>query len=816
MALVEEYVRFLKSWSRAVIVGVLALTALIFPFAARLSSTATDNFSAAPGTRSKAESDAILGDFQPLFNTKETVYIQCLAGDCECDVRAGVCPGFKGVLDGLAGGLQEYIDDGTVVAIKSLFTYGGKLDMVGKTFYNASASTTFAVLEFDASASENRVKKAAAQALRTANSLSEDGRFKVYIFGKTSTRLLVGKEVGKIMGMADGIAVIFIGLLFGWQVQSWRLTLIPLVNTLLCLVLTNGLIYPLSASGAITLPSHVPSVCLFLCIALSVDYSFFHLSRFQEVRQAGKGFDDSVGEMVTTAGRVVLVSGVVLLFTWLALAAFPVFGVDSLGYCSAITIFACIAVNLVMNPALLVACPQFYGRAPARQAAAVPGGVAAADGSQPLADAPQQQQSFAAQPNMYGRLGVHLTRAPWVYLAPLLVFAVLLPGSVRLFQADFIVGATGGSTPATDYAKQRVLEDFPSRDSAVPLTVMLSPPPGVKVQGQAYFDAGCRLAQLVREETGIAAEAFRGVMLKPENGNLNCISWATAWGLLKVKLPIYGFAWKSAVNPTNTSSVLKVTPPFDIFSDRAKDLVHQGRRAVDAFLALDGFQGWTAVAFHPMAIEVDAEELVVGRLPWTVGGTLLVVFSVIGLRYRAAFMPLKLFMTIALPILSVLGAGVFVFQDGLLDWVGVSSLRSQGGLVWINPVACTFMLIGFALDYDIFLFSRIYADRKSGAFLEDRDAIVHALSATGPVITTAGIIMALAFCGMVAPHGNAFLNQMGFTMILGILVDTFLVRTLLVPAFLSMAGPLNWWPGEMPTKVNWALELSSKKGGDAA
>jgi len=106
----------------------------------------------------------------------------------------------------------------------------------------------------------------------------------------------------------------------------------------------------------------------------------------------------------------------------------------------------------------------------------------------------------------------------------------------------------------------------------------------------------------------------------------------------------------------------------------------------------------------------------------------------------------------------------------------------------------------FCLDYDIFLYSRIYADRKSGLFLEDEPAIINAVAKTGPVITTAGVIMALAFSGMILQSSNPFLSQMGFTMIYGILMDTFVVRTLLVPTFLKMAGRFNWVPQDMPSK----------------
>merc|ERR1711957_906448 len=200
---------------------------------------------------------------------------------------------------------------------------------------------------------------------------------------------------------------------------------------------------------------------------------------------------------------------------------------------------------------------------------------------------------------------------------------------------------------------------------------------------------------------------------------------------------------------------MAISLPYDAFSNQAKALVAQARDAIDEYGARP-YKGMAAI-FHPMAVEVDAEQMVQRRFPWVVLVTLVVVFGMIALRYRAALIPLKLFCTIALPILSVLGTGVFVFQDGVLNWTGIPSLQSQGGLVWINPIACTFMLIGFALDYDLFLFSRIYADRRDGLFLEDRPAIIHAVAKTGPIITTAGLIMALAFSGMVVQSTNPFL-----------------------------------------------------------
>jgi len=471
-----------------------------------------------------------------------------------------------------------------------------------------------------------------------------------------------------------------------------------------------------------------------------------------------------------------------LLFTWLALAAFPVFGTDSLGYCSAITIFTCISVNLAMNPAMIFAFPIFFDRA----------------GQDPWRCCRKRREEPLVPPdsrkNFYGRSAAYIVKKPCMIIVPLLVYAALIPGAVRLFTAELVVGGISGGTAETEFTTHQILKDFPNSMGGVPLSIILKAPEGGSVASDEFFNQSYDLSLKVAAATGLNISEFKGATI---SGGKQ-VTWESAQQAF-VAWPQYWYFWNLSVSQSNTSALVTISLPFDAFSNKAKDLVKNARHGVDDFGPSNYGQ---AAIFHPMAVEVDAEELVQGRFIWVVLVTLVVVFSVIALRYRAALIPLKLFFTIALPIVSVLGTGVFVFQDGYLNWTGIPSLQSQGGLVWINPVACTFMLIGFGLDYDIFLFSRIYADRKEGVFLDDREAIINAVGKTGPVITTAGIIMALAFSGMVVQSTNPFLCQMGFTMIFGILVDTFVVRTLLVPAVLSMAGSYNWWPGKMPTAAD--------------
>lgn len=186
------------------------------------------------------------------------------------------------------------------------------------------------------------------------------------------------------------------------------------------------------------------------------------------------------------------------------------------------------------------------------------------------------------------------------------------------------------------------------------------------------------------------------------------------------------------------------------------------------------------------------------------GLVLSIVFLLIAFRFRAAFVPFKLFLTIVVPIFFLYGLAVLVYQKGALDWMHFKAFASHSdGISWLVPCSSVFLLIGLALDYDIFLFSRVYEMRKSG-MLATRDCIIQSVSITGPVISGAGIIMALAFAGMLA-NSNVFLNQFGFIMVLGVLMDTYIVRVVLVPAILSLGDWLNWWPTKMPPVAHLPL-----------
>jgi len=105
------------------------------------------------------------------------------------------------------------------------------------------------------------------------------------------------------------------------------------------------------------------------------------------------------------------------------------------------------------------------------------------------------------------------------------------------------------------------------------------------------------------------------------------------------------------------------------------------------------------------------------------------------------------------------------------------------------------IIVGLGLDYDVFLISRVLEFREEA--YTDNSSVLKGLYKTGGIITAAGIIMAVAFSGLLM-SGELLLNQTAFCLVAAVLVDTFIVRTVLVPILLGFTGSKSWYPRKLP------------------
>jgi len=215
--------------------------------------------------------------------------------------------------------------------------------------------------------------------------------------------------------------------------------------------------------------------------------------------------------------------------------------------------------------------------------------------------------------------------------------------------------------------------------------------------------------------------------------------------------------------------------------------------------------------FSPATVVTDLITVTSSALPSCFLLCVLICFSLIALWFNAFLVPFKLFITVVVPVTWTYGAAFYVYEDGVLSFLGVPGLSPTGndGLDWTVPVFSLTFLIGLALDYDFFLFERVFEFRLQG--FGDRESIQLGLSATGGTISAAGLILGLTFLALILTSELPMMNQQGFVFVFSIVVDTFLVRTLVVPAMLSMSPWLNYWPRRMPEPQFLWLEDESAR-----
>eukprot|EP01063_Lacrimia_lanifica_P010961 TRINITY_DN1772_c0_g2_i1.p1 TRINITY_DN1772_c0_g2~~TRINITY_DN1772_c0_g2_i1.p1 ORF type:complete len:958 (+),score=300.73 TRINITY_DN1772_c0_g2_i1:60-2933(+) len=188
---------------------------------------------------------------------------------------------------------------------------------------------------------------------------------------------------------------------------------------------------------------------------------------------------------------------------------------------------------------------------------------------------------------------------------------------------------------------------------------------------------------------------------------------------------------------------------------------------------------------------LDSMHEVDGDYATMVGITCSIVFVLTCVAFRSIVVGIRSIITIATTITFVYGFATLTYQEGILTWTGFNGFAQTHAIVYIIPLMSFTILVGISLDYDMFLLTRIVEYRARG--FSTRQAVCQASAKTGFLITAAGVIMAIAFSGLFF-SAEPYMHQLSFFMVFAVLFDTFVVRTLMVPALMGLLGEYNWWP----------------------
>ncbi|HEU5217670.1 MAG TPA: MMPL family transporter, partial [Gemmatimonadales bacterium] len=204
-----------------------------------------------------------------------------------------------------------------------------------------------------------------------------------------------------------------------------------------------------------------------------------------------------------------------------------------------------------------------------------------------------------------------------------------------------------------------------------------------------------------------------------------------------------------------------------------------------------GLKGATITVGGYVASAIDFQDDLIQRFPMLVLLILGVTAVMLAVAFRSVLVPIKAIIMNTLSVSATFGISVLVFQYG----IGASLFGLDGptsAIYVVVPVLVFAIVFGLSMDYEVFLLSRIKeAYDRTG---RNDEATMEGLSATASVITSAALIMILVF-GAFAFARVLMVQFLGFGLAVAVLLDATLIRMILVPAFMHLAGRWNWWPG---------------------
>ena len=258
------------------------------------------------------------------------------------------------------------------------------------------------------------------------------------------------------------------------------------------------------------------------------------------------------------------------------------------------------------------------------------------------------------------------------------------------------------------------------------------------------------------------------------------------------------------VDTAESGSWLTVVPSVVLRSADGEALV-QDIRALDAPFDF-GVEG-------PAAELVDSKAAILDRLPLALGIIGITTFILLLAVFGSILVAVKAIVLNLLSLTVTFGAMVWIFQDGNLS--GVLDFTATGQLDVAMPILMFCIAFGLSMDYEVFLISRIKEEYDHTG--DNTGAVVAGLEKTGRLITAAALLLAVTFAAF-GTSGMSFMKLMGVGLTLAVLMDATVVRGLLVPAFMRLAGDANWW-APAPLKrfqERWGFHEESSDSGARA
>lgn len=573
--------------------------------------------------------------------------------------------------------------------------------------------------------------------------------------------------VGEIAGVAIALVVLMITL--GSLVAAG----LPIVTAIVTVGASMAGLFALSPF--IDINSTTPALAVMLGLAVGIDYSLFIVNRYRTFVAEGYPLREAAGRAIATAGNAVLFAAATVVIALSALAVIAIPFITTMGLAAAATVALAAIVALTLVPAVLgIIGMRVFGRKERQKIIAE-----TKDG--------KIHEHRVSHGSVWYRLGSALLRFRWpVLLVALAIIAVMaLPvGSLRMGLPTDETAAEGSSARS---AYELMNEGFGPGSNGPLLMVVENVPPVTDEDYTALQQRMIETAGIDPEQTAQLPAEQQAAMQAQLQAQVEQYITLVPLGTIADRVAeVEGVesATPALVTDDGTKGVIQITPTTGPSDAKTAELVANLRDESTR----DDIAAGSSVTYGitgTTAIEIDINSKLASALPVylvVVVGLSLVLLLI---AFRSILIPLKATLGFLLSVVAMFGALVAVFQWG---WFGIA--EAPGPIVSFIPIIGIGILFGLAMDYEFFLVSGMqesYHHKKDA-----RAAIVRGFAMGSRVVVAAALIMIAVFAGFVTNH-DATIQALGFALAVGILVDAFLVRLIIVPIVMSFLGKSAWW-----------------------
>ena len=549
----------------------------------------------------------------------------------------------------------------------------------------------------------------------------------------------LGEAFAGIDGLLLGVALAAVLVILLIVYRSLLLPLIVLSTSMFALCAALLTIWHLAAANVLLLSGQTQGILFILVIGATTDYSLLYVARYRdELRRTRERWPATLKALRGTL-EPVLASGGTVIAGLLCLLLSDLKSNSTLGPVAAIGILFAMAAALTFLPAVLYAAGRvaFWPRRPHF-----------------APDAPDAGADPSAH-GIWGRIALAVRRRPrpvWILTALVLALGCL---GITQLEADGV--------PQSDL----VLAESSARQGQIEL-------------GEHFPDGSGSPMQVIVAESSLQATADR---LLDQDGidSVTITAEDSPSGSAPVTadgIQAQGPPGTPAPEPTVVDGEVLLQATLTDAAD--SPAAEQTVRAVRADLAA---QELDALVGGVTATSIDTNDTSAHDRALIIPVVLVVIVLILMLLLRAILAPVLLILTTVLSFGTAMGISALMF-DHVFDFPGADPAVPLFGFVF---------LVALGIDYNIFLMTRV---REESLAHGTREGVVRGLAVTGGVITSAGMVLAATFAALgVIPI--LFLAQIAFIVAFGVLLDTFVVRTLLVPALALDLGKVIWWPSAL-------------------